>query len=150
MDHSEENEITSTAKRQVHALTSQVRKQASKRSVAQRDKAVSKLRSVADDFRQMAGSSKEEQGWAHEVVRRAADRVEVTSEFVEGFEPTEVGSQVREYARSHPAGFFFGMAGVGLAAGRMVRSMRDAANGQGEDGDMTVDLRESKRQEMSE
>jgi hypothetical protein len=103
--------------------TGQVRDQAS----VQQQRAAHQLHSVADELHEMVAKGGQS-GLATEVAQQAAERLHGAASWLEGREPGDLLTSVRDFARRRPGVFLAGAAIAGLAAGRLTRGMTAAAH----------------------
>jgi hypothetical protein len=116
------SEVSAQARNLLGEATSSAREQTN----AQRDKAVTGLRSLGGELSGMAEKS-EENGMAAELARQASQRVQQVADFLDGREPGELLDDVRSLARRRPGTFLIGAAVAGLVAGRLTRGAVSAA-----------------------
>lgn len=124
-------QVASTAKEQAQQVTSDVRQQArqlagetksqlSTQATSQRDKAVSQLRSVAEEFGSMSQNS-EQSGLGAQLAQEGSRITHQVADFLEQREPTQLLDEVRNFARRRPGVFLAGAAFAGVAVGRLTR-----------------------------
>ena len=124
-------EVASETARQARDLLGEAGGQVRDQSSVQQQKAASQLRSVADELREMAAKGGQS-GVATEVAHQAAERLHGAASWLEQREPADVLQAVRDFARRRPGMFLAGAAAAGLAAGRLIRGMTDAARSGGQ------------------
>lgn len=132
-------QIAHQAREQAENVASEWRVQMSERSIAMRDKGVTRLRSLATELRQMAAVPAGSSSTAHDFARMAADRLDTICSEIEQRDPGDFVVEARAYARSHPTQVLIGMFAVGAFAGRM---MRGATSGRREQ--TLIDVRETR------
>lgn len=120
-------EVAGEAKSQVknlyHTTTSELREQAD----VQQRRVASGLHSVSDELSSMASRS-ENPGIATDLVGQAASRSSDVADWLDQRDPGSLLEDVRNFARRRP-GVFIGIAAiVGVAAGRLTRSMASDAS----------------------
>ena len=131
--------VASTAKDQAQQVTSDVRQQArhlatetktelSGQVTSQRDKAVSGLRSIADEFGSMSQSS-EQSGLGAQLAQEGSQLTHQLADFLEQREPSQLLDEVRNFARRRPGAFLAGAALAGVAVGRLTRGAVSARSG---------------------
>ena len=116
-------EVVAEAGRQARDLAHEARTQVREQAVTQRDRAVSGLRALGDEFEQMARGG-EQSGTASEIARQAAGRTREIARFLESREPGELLEEIRAYARRRPGTFLVGAAIAGVLAGRLTKAVR--------------------------
>lgn len=114
-------QVAHQVREQASTMASEWRVQMSERSIAMRDRAVVRLRSLATELRQMAAVPTGSSSTAHEVARMSADRLDTICAELERRDPGDLVADARQYARNHPTQVLVGMFAVGALTGRMVR-----------------------------
>ncbi|WP_193311319.1 hypothetical protein [Georgenia satyanarayanai] len=125
----EAKQAVGEAKRQAQHLYRQGASEVSAQAGTQQQRLASGLRSFSSEMNQMADGS-EEPGVATNVARWASQAADDAGRWLEDREPAELLEEVGRYARRHPGTFMLIAAGLGLAAGRIARSVKDM----GDDG----------------
>jgi hypothetical protein len=118
-------EVASEVSAQARNLLGEAKSSAVGQSNAQRDKAVSSLRSLAHELSGMATKS-DENGMGAELARQASQKAHQVADFLDGREPGDLLSDVRSMARRRPGTFLLGAAAAGLLAGRVTRGAKSA------------------------
>ena len=119
---SEVKDVVGEARTQLSSLFEQVKGQATEQASGQSDRAVTGMRTLSDELRQMASSSGSS-GIATDLAGQAADRVQSIAGWLEQRQPGEVLDEVRSYARRRPGTFLAAAALVGLIGGRLTRGL---------------------------
>jgi vacuolar-type H+-ATPase subunit H len=115
-------EVVSEAKRQARDLVGEARQQVRGQASSQQQQAAERIRSLADELREMAEKSGQS-GLAAELAQQASDRAYGLASWLERREPGDLIEEVRAYARRHPGTFLFGAAMAGVVAGRLTRGL---------------------------
>lgn len=115
------------AKRQAQSLLRQGQTELSSQAGTQQERLASGLRSFSTELGQLAEGA-EEPGVATNVARWAAQVADDAGRWLEERDPTSVVDEVRRYARRNPGTFMLVAAGLGLAVGRVARSLKDAGD----------------------
>ncbi|PYF99074.1 hypothetical protein SAMN05216184_10998 [Georgenia satyanarayanai] len=132
----EARQAAGEAKRQAQQLYRQGTSELSSQAGTQQQRLASGLRSFSSEMNQMADGS-EEPGVATNVARWASQAADDAGRWLEDREPTELLEEVGRYARRHPGTFMVIAAGLGLAAGRIARSLKDMGDDDGTSGTST-------------
>ncbi|MBO0595816.1 hypothetical protein I2485_13130 [Nesterenkonia sp. E16_7] len=90
----------------------------------QLDRAAGTVRSFSDDVARIARGEKPEPGVAKDLVDQLNSRAEATASWLEDHDPREVLHEVQSFARRRPVAFLAIAAGVGFAAGRFTRGLK--------------------------
>jgi hypothetical protein len=125
-------QVASTAKEQAGQLVEQTRTQLTQQVTSQRDTAVGALRSMSDEFQNMAEQCGQG-GPATQLVRQGAGITGEVASFLEEREPGQLLDEVRSLARRRPGTFLLGAAVAGMLAGRLTRGAI-SANRSDDDG----------------
>ncbi|MCM3660429.1 hypothetical protein M3148_05385 [Georgenia satyanarayanai] len=112
------------AKRHAQQLYRQGTSEISSQAGTQQQRLASGLRSFSSEMNQMADGT-EEPGVATDVARWASQAADDAGRWLENREPGELLEEVGRYARRNPGTFMLIAAGLGLAAGRVARSLKD-------------------------
>ena len=113
------------AKRQAQDLLRQSQSELSSQAGVQQQRLAETLRSFSGELGQMADSS-EEPGLATQVARWASQVSDDAGRWLEDRDPSSVFDEVRRYAGRSPGTFMLIAAGLGLAVGRVARSLKDS------------------------
>lgn len=113
-------QVASEVSSQARQLAGEAKTSALEQTNAQRDKAVTGLRSLGSELSSMADKS-DEGGLGAELARQASQRVNSVAEFLDGREPGDLLEEVRSLARRRPGAFLIGAAAAGALAGRLTR-----------------------------
>ncbi|MGJ9372588.1 hypothetical protein [Nesterenkonia sp. CF4.4] len=90
----------------------------------QLDRAAGTVRTFSDDVARIARGEKPEPGVAKDLLDQVNSRAEATATWLEGHDPKEVLQEVQSFARRRPVAFLAIAAGVGFAAGRVTRGLK--------------------------
>jgi hypothetical protein len=115
-------EVVSEARRQARDLVGEARQQVRGQASTQQQQAAQRIRSLADELREMTEKSGQS-GLAAELAQQASDRAYNLASWLERREPGDLIEEVRSYARRHPGTFLFGAAMAGVLAGRLTRGI---------------------------
>ncbi|WP_156253498.1 hypothetical protein [Pseudactinotalea terrae] len=129
--HTAKEQVKDTAaeaKEQARNLYEEGRQQVTEQAGAQQQRLAGGMRSMSSELSSMADSS-EEQGMASALARQLAERLGNAGSWLEDREPAQVLDEISSYARRHPVSFMAIAAGLGLLAGRVARSAKDAGGG---------------------
>lgn len=115
------------AKRQAQDLLRQGQSELSTQADAQQERLASGLRSFSTEMNQLADGV-QEPGLATQVARWASQLADDTGRWLEERDSSSTLAEVRRYASRNPGTFVLIAAGLGLAAGRVARSLKDAGD----------------------
>lgn len=124
------------AKRQAQDLLRQSQSELSSQAGTQQQRLASGLRSFSTEMNQMADGT-EEPGIATHVARWASEVADDAGRWLEDRDPSSVLDEVQRYARRNPGTFMLIAGGLGLAVGRIARSLKDA-NDEPDTSDLTA------------
>lgn len=113
--------LLTDAKNAVGHMAEGAKDQVVTRVEAQKDKAADKIGSVADALR-AAGEPLAEIGPLPDLAGRAADQIESLAEYVQSRTVGDIAREVERFARREPAIFLGAAFGIGLLAGRFLKS----------------------------
>ena len=120
-------QTVAVAKDQARQLWDQGRGELSEQASGQQTRLASGLRSFSGELTSLADGNAQS-GLAADLARQAGDYLEKAGRWFEDREPEEVLADVQAYARRHPGTFVAVAAGLGLVAGRLARSLKDAGD----------------------
>lgn len=130
-------QVAGEAANQARQLVDQARNELTSQGSAQKERATTGLRSLADELSGM-GQGNQPQGIAGDLVRQASDQVRTAAEWLESHEPGDVLNEARSFARRRPGMFLLSAAAVGFLGGRLTRSLaeetKDNAEAEGASG----------------
>ncbi|WP_394255791.1 hypothetical protein [Pseudoclavibacter helvolus] len=129
----EAKNVAGEAKVQAKDLYRQTTRQLTEQASQQQERAASGLKSLSGEFHDMVEKS-EAHGIAGELVRRSAELTGAVGDWLEARGPGEVVNEVKSFARRKPGTFIAIAAITGLVAGRLTRSLAEAAKDDHEDG----------------
>jgi hypothetical protein len=133
------SQLAGTAKEQAQNVAEDVRHQArqlagetgqqlNEQVRAQRDRAVSGLRSLGDELDSMSTSA-EHSGLGAQVAREGSSLTRQVADFLEHREPGQLVDELRQLARRRPGAFLVGAAAAGIVVGRLTRGAMSADGG---------------------
>jgi hypothetical protein len=114
-------DVAAETKRQAKDLIGQAGTQVTEQAGAQKEKAVSGLRSIADELRSMAEGNGAQNGMAGDLARQAAEKAHEFAGWLDQRDPGSLVEEIRQLARRKPGSFLIGAALAGIAAGRLTR-----------------------------
>lgn len=129
-------EVAQEAARQARDLLGEARDQVGSQANDQREKLVSSLRALSEEFGAMARRD-EQGGLAAELVGQAHDRLQGVVGWMENKQPGDLLQDVRSFARNRPGAFLVGAALAGVAAGRLTRGAVSAHTEQSEQSEQS-------------
>ena len=118
---------------QLRQLLDRTRHETMTQTRSQQQRLTEGVQTFAGDLRSMIEGNGGNDGLAAEVVRRVAEQVERTGEWLSRG-PEDVIDDVRRFARRRPGTFLLVAAGAGVLVGRLSRSLKDASGGSGGSG----------------
>ncbi|PPF43624.1 hypothetical protein C5B85_13085 [Pseudoclavibacter sp. AY1F1] len=122
----EARNVAGEARNQLASLYSESMHQLNSQATQQQERAATGLKSLSGEFRNMVSNS-EGDGLATELVRRAADTTGAVGAWLGDRNPSGVLDEVRSFARRKPLAFIAIAGAAGLVAGRLTRSIAEAA-----------------------
>jgi hypothetical protein len=117
--------VAAEAGRQGRDLLRQAQGELGKQAAQGQQQLASRLLSLSDELRSMAGASGQG-GMAASVASQAASRVRTAGQWLDDRQPGQVADEVQSFARRRPAAFLALAVGAGLVAGRLTRGLKDA------------------------
>lgn len=121
-------QVAGEASAQARQLLDQAREEITGQGAAQKERATSGLRSLADELNGMVqGGGTQPEGLAGDLARQASERVRSAADWLETHEPGDVLQEVRRFARQRPGAFLLSAAAVGFLGGRLTRGLADEA-----------------------
>jgi len=114
-------EAKSSAKDLLHEAKSGLGSQAG----AQQQKAADGIRTISSQLQSMA-EAPEQQGFANDLIRQAAQRTSSVASWVENKEPAALLEDLQSFARRKPGTFLLLAAGAGIVVGRLARGLQPA------------------------
>lgn len=121
-------EVASEAVNHARALLDQARGEITGQGSAQKERATSGLRSLADELTGLVEGNPSNGGAVSGLARQASDTVRNAADWLESREPGDVLDDVRRFARQRPGMFLLGAAALGLVGGRVTRSLAAEAH----------------------
>jgi hypothetical protein len=126
-------QVVAEAANQARDLLGEARSQAQSQASAQKDRAVTGVRSLADELQSLVNGEGGQSGLATEIARQASERLHDIAGWVESREPGDLLTEAKDFARRKPGTFLIGAAVAGLLAGRVTRSTVAAVHEGSED-----------------
>lgn len=121
------SDVVGEAKSQAQDLLAQTREELRDQAGHQQRRVAEGLRSVSDEFSEMARNS-ESGGMATELVQNAARRTGSIAGWLDDRDPGSLLDEVRRFASRKPGTFIAVAAAAGLLAGRLTRSIASGAS----------------------
>lgn len=119
-------QVANEASAQARQLLDQAREELTGQGAAQKERATSGLRSLADELSGMVqGDGVQPEGMAGDLARQASERVRSAADWLETHEPGDVLQEARRFARRRPGTFLLSAAAVGFLGGRLMRGFAD-------------------------
>ncbi len=115
--------VAGETKRQAQDLIAQAHGQVKDQAGAQKEKATTGLRSLADELRSVADGNAPQNGMTSDLARQAADKAHEIASWIEARDAGTLLDEVRALARRKPGTFLLGAALAGVAAGRLTRGV---------------------------
>jgi hypothetical protein len=116
------HDVVGEGKAQARNLVGEARDQLRGQAADQHHRAVTSLRSLADQLHSMAESGQRGET-ATELVGQAADRAHDAASWLDRREPGDLIEELRRFARRRPAAFLAGALVAGVVAGRLTRGV---------------------------
>lgn len=117
------SEVAGEAVNHVRSLLDQARTEVTGQGSAQKERATSGLRSLADELTGLVEGGGASGGAVSGLAQQASDTVRTAADWLESHEPGEVLDELRSFARRRPGVFLLGAAALGLVGGRVTRSL---------------------------
>lgn len=135
--------VAGVAKEEIHKVGSETKKQAkdlyretqtelADQAASQQKRVASGIRSLADEFGELAGSS-QTQGVASDLAQQAASRAAGIADWLDQRDPGSLLGEVKDYARRKPGTFIAIAAIAGVLAGRLTRGVIEEKKESAED-----------------
>ena len=128
-------EVAGEAANHVRNLFEQARSEVTSQGSAQKERATSGLRSLADELTSLVEGNGTSSSAVSGIATQASDTVRQAADWLESHEPGDVLNEVRRFARRRPGAFLLGAAAVGLIGGRLTRSVAEEARDERQQGD---------------
>ncbi|TFC36681.1 hypothetical protein [Cryobacterium sp. TMT2-42-4] len=126
------HKVCSETKSQAKALYRETQTELADQTASQQKRVASVIRSLADEFGAMAGTS-ETQGVASDLAQQAATRATGIADWLDQRDPGSLLSEVKNYARRKPGTFIAIAAVAGVLAGRLTRGVIEEHKDSAED-----------------
>jgi hypothetical protein len=114
--------VASEAKSSAQGLLSQAKSGFSSQAGTQQQKAAEGIRTISGQLQSMADAP-EQQGFASDLIRQAAQRSESVASWLENRQPGDLLGEVQTFARNKPGTFLLLAAGAGVLVGRLTRGL---------------------------
>ncbi|GAA4777231.1 hypothetical protein [Citricoccus nitrophenolicus] len=114
---------------QARDLAESAKQEASSQLATQKDRLAGQSRTISDDLERISRGEKPESDMVNQAVSMLSDRARRLTEQLESKEPMDLLDDVRRFAARRPGTFLAIAAGIGLAAGRLTRGLKDADDG---------------------
>ena len=121
-------EVVGEAKSQAQMLLGEAKDQLTSQGSAQKEKAASGLRTLADELTGLVNGDVTQPGLASDLARQASDRVRTAADMLENRQPSELLDDVRRFARQRPGTFLLTAAAIGFIGGRLTRGIAAEAH----------------------
>lgn len=119
-------QVANEATAQARQLIDQAREELTGQGAAQKERATTGLRSLAEELTGIVqGGGAEPSGLVGDLARQASDHVRSAADWLESHEPGDVVQEVRQFARRRPGTFLLSAAAVGFLGGRLTRGLAD-------------------------
>jgi len=115
------------ARRQAQSLLREGQAELSTQAGTQQERLAQGLHAFSTEMDQLT-EGVEEPGMATHLARWAAEMTGDAARWLEGRDPSSVLAEVRSYARRSPGTFMLVAGGLGLAVGRIARSLKDTGD----------------------
>lgn len=119
----ESKAVGSEARRQARRLADQVGGEVRQQAAQQQSRAASGLRSLGDEFSNMASGTGSGSGLAADIARQAGDRVGAAAQWLDERDPKSILEEVKGFARRRPGVFLAIAVGAGVVVGRLTRAL---------------------------
>jgi hypothetical protein len=126
--------LADEAGRQAKDLLAQARSELTQQAGQQQQRIAETLRALGEELHAMT-AHEGQSGVATDLVHQGAQKSNALASWLEQREPGRLVEEVKSFARNRPGSFLLLAAGLGLAAGRLTRGVKDAAS----DGPTTND-----------
>ncbi|WP_461187611.1 hypothetical protein [Arthrobacter sp. Z4-13] len=121
----EAGNVASEAKASAKGLLHEAKSGLGSQAGAQQQKAADGIRTISSQLQSMADAP-EQQGFASDLIRQAAERTSSVASWVENKEPGALLEDVQSFARRKPGTFLLLAAGAGILVGRLARGLQPA------------------------
>jgi len=141
--------VMDEASRQARDLVGELKGSLKQQSEAQRDRAVSGLRTLSDELWDMgnhpdrpggAAADQSSAGIASELARQGSSKTRELASYIETHDPGDIVQEVRDFARRRPGTFLLGAAILGIAVGRLTRGAVAAQSSNGSETERSPEL----------
>lgn len=123
--------VGSEARRQAKRLADQVGGEMRQQAAAQQSRAAKGLRTIGEEFSDMAGAQGSGSGFAATVAREAGNRTSAAAQWLDERDPQAVLEETKRFARRRPGVFIAIALGAGVVVGRLVRSLAQPSDDDG-------------------
>jgi len=123
--------VGSEARRQAKRLADQVGGEVRQQAAHQQSRAATGLRTIGDEFSNMASGQGSGTGFAATVAREAGNRVGAAAQWLDERDPRDLLEETKRFARRRPGVFIAIALGAGVVVGRLVRSLAQPSDDEG-------------------
>jgi hypothetical protein len=111
---------------QARDLAASARQEATSQLATQQDRLAGQSRTISEDLERISRGERPESDLVNQAVTMLSRRARQLTEQLETKEPADLLDDVRRFAARRPGTFLAIAAGIGLAAGRLTRGLKDA------------------------
>ena len=111
---------------QARSLADSAKQEASSQLSTQKDRLAVQSRGISDDLERISRGERPESEMVNQAVAMLSERARRVTAHLESREPVDLLDDVRRFATRRPGTFLAIAAGIGLAAGRLTRGVKDA------------------------
>jgi hypothetical protein len=111
---------------QAKDLAASAKQEASSQLSTQKDRLAAGSRGISEDLDRISRGERPESDLVNQAVAMLSDRARRVTQQLESREPMDLLDDVRRFAARRPVAFLAIAAGIGLAAGRLTRGLKDA------------------------
>jgi uncharacterized protein YjbJ (UPF0337 family) len=122
----EAHQVADEAKTQAQSLAESAKQEASSQLSTQQQRLAAGSRGISDDLERISRGERPESDLVNQAVTMLSDRARRVTEQLESREPMDLLDDVRRFAARRPGTFLAIAAGIGLAAGRLTRGVKDS------------------------
>lgn len=124
----EAGNVKDEAVRQVKSLAATARDEAYGHASTQQDRLAKQSRIVSDDLQRLSRGEQPESDLVKQALSAVTDRAQRFTHSLENKSPEELLGDVRRFAARRPWTFLAIAAGIGIAAGRLTRGLKDSGD----------------------
>jgi hypothetical protein len=111
---------------QARDLAASAKQEASAQLSTQQERLAGQSRTISEDLERISRGERPESDLVNQAVTMLSDRARRVTEQLESKEPADLIDDVRRFAARRPVAFLAIAAGIGAAAGRLTRGLKDA------------------------